>query len=120
MKREDIEQALKQFVGEIEQTPPAHSAIKIKGQRAYKKARKGEKFEMPKRKVTIYELDLIDYKFPEVSFRVRCSSGTYVRTLGQDIAKTLGTVGYLTKLRRTQIGDYGISEAKGIKNYEKE
>ncbi len=120
LKREDIEQALKQFVGEIEQTPPVHSAIKIKGQRAYKKARKGEKFEMPKRKVTIYELDLIDYKFPEVSFRVRCSSGTYVRTLGQDIAKTLGTVGYLTKLRRTQIGDYGISEAKGIKNYEKE
>lgn len=110
----EVQKALQKFIGEIEQAPPAHSAIKINGQRAYKKARKGEKFEIPKRKVQIYELELINYKYPLVRFRVKCSSGTYIRTLGMDIAEKLGTKGYLTELRRTKIGEYNIKDAKGL------
>jgi len=114
LKREEIEQTLKKFIGEIEQTPPAHSAIKIAGERAYKKARKGEDFEIPQRKVTIYELELIAYEHPLVKFRAKCSSGTYIRTLGQDIAESLSTKGYLTQLRRTKVGEYDIKHAKTI------
>ncbi|MDO8507091.1 MAG: tRNA pseudouridine(55) synthase TruB [bacterium] len=112
--KEEVEEALQKFIGEIEQTPPAHSAIKINGQRAYKKARKGEKFEIPKRNVTIHELDLTEYKYPFVKFRVKCSSGTYIRTLGVDIAEKLGTRGYLTELRRTKIGEHDIKDAKEL------
>ncbi len=115
-KREEISSILNKFIGEIEQTPPPHSAIKINGERAYKKARRGEQFEIPKRKITIYDLELIDCKYPFVKFRVKCSSGTYIRTLGQDIAKALGTEGYLTELRRTKIGDYAVSGAKKIED----
>jgi len=64
--------------------------------------------------VTIYELDLIEYKYPLVKFRVKCSSGTYIRTLGIDIAEKLGTKGYLTELRRTKIGEYDVKDAKKI------
>ncbi len=110
----DVLKVLGGFVGEIEQKPPVYSAIKINGQRAYKKARKGEEFEIPKRKVNIYALELINYKYPLVKFRVKCSSGTYIRTLGMDIAERLGTKGYLTELRRTKIGGYDIKDAKTI------
>lgn len=113
--KEAINSVLEKFIGEIEQRPPMHSAIKINGERAYKKARNGEKFEIPKRKVKIYELDLADYRYPLVKFRVKCSSGTYVRTLGMDIAEKLGTKGYLTELRRTKIGKYDIRDAKKVK-----
>jgi len=114
LKREEIEQTLKKFIGEIEQRPPIYSAIKIDGERAYKKARKGNDFEMPKRKVTIHALELVDYIYPLVSFRVKCSSGTYIRTLGMDIAESLGASGYLTQLRRTKVGEYDIKHAKTI------
>ena len=109
-----VQDTLKKFIGEIDQTPPAYSAIKIDGERAYKKARRGEEFEISRRKVTIYELDLIEYKYPLVKFRVKCSSGTYIRTLGIDIAEKLGTKGYLTELRRTKIGEYDVKDAKKI------
>lgn len=112
---EEVEGALQKFIGEIEQTPPAHSAIKINGERAYKKARRGEEVHIPKRKVEIYEMELLDYKYPLVQFRVKCSSGTYIRTLGADIAEKLGTKGYLTELRRTRIGEYDIESAEKIK-----
>lgn len=116
---EEVEEALQKFTCEIEQTPPAHSAIKINGERAYKKARKGEQFEIPKRKVTIYNLDLIDYEYPFVKFKVKCSSGTYVRTLGMDIAEELGTKGYLTELRRTKIGEHDVKDAREISSLTK-
>jgi len=115
ISKEDVENVLKKFVGEIEQTPPAHSAIKINGERAYKKARRGEDVKIPKRKVTIRALDLIEYEYPLVKFKVKCSSGTYIRTLGADIAEELGTKGYLAELRRTKIGKYDIKDAKKIK-----
>ncbi len=111
---EDVEKALIQFVGEITQVPPMHSAIKINGQRAYKLARAGKTVEMPSRQVTIYALDLIDYTYPDLTIRVHVSSGTYIRTLAEDIGKVLGTGAYCTQLRRTKIGDYVIDEAKYI------
>ncbi len=115
----EVEEVLKSFVGGIEQIPPAHSAIKINGERAYKKARKGQDFEMPKRRITIYSLDLISYKYPLVKFLVKCSSGTYIRTLGEDIAGSLGTKGYLTELRREKIGKYDIVNSRKIDEIDK-
>ncbi|RJO61555.1 tRNA pseudouridine(55) synthase TruB [candidate division WS5 bacterium] len=112
----EIRKVFEKFIGEIEQRPPAYSAIKIGGERAYKKARRGEEVEMPRRKVEIHEIELLEYRYPFVKFRIKCSSGTYIRTLGQDIAESLGTRGYLTELRRTKIGAYDIGDAQKISN----
>lgn len=110
ISREKIIKTLAQFVGEIEQTPPAFSAIKINGQRAYKLARAGKAVEIPKRKVTIYELELLDYTSPFLKIRTHVSSGTYIRTLAEDIGEALGCGAYTTELRRTKIADYDIAE----------
>ena len=107
-----ISSTLESFVGEIDQTPPKFSAIKINGQRAYKLARQGTDFELPSRKVKIYNIDILGYNYPKLTLRVHCSSGTYIRTLAEDIGKALGTGAYLTALRRTQIGDYDIKDAQ--------
>ena len=114
IKQNQIVQALKQFKGEIEQVPPAYSAIKIGGEPAYKKARRGEKFILPKRKVRIYEIKLLEWKPPFLKIRVVCSSGTYIRTLAEDIGKVLSTGAYLTKLLRTRVGSFNIAESKTI------
>ncbi|MBR2998658.1 tRNA pseudouridine(55) synthase TruB [Candidatus Saccharibacteria bacterium] len=110
-KRKDVEFILKKFIGEIEQTPPKFSAIKINGQRAYKLARKGQDFEIPSRKVTIYDIKILEYDYPMLKIRCHVSSGTYIRTLAEDIGKALGTGAYLTTLRRTKIGDYDVKHA---------
>lgn len=110
-KQGEIEEILGRFVGEIEQTPPVFSAIKINGQRAYKLARKGEAVEIPKRTVTIYSLELLDYKYPKVKIRTHVSSGTYIRSLASDIGLALNTGAYVTELRRTKVGKYLINEA---------
>lgn len=112
--REEVEMVLKQFTGEITQTPPAYSAIKINGQRAYKLARKGEAVEVPQRTVTVFSLDLINYTYPELQIRVHVSSGTYIRTLAEDIGKALGTGAYCTQLRRTKIAEYSVQDAQSI------
>ena len=103
---EQIEQIIPQFIGKITQTPPMYSAIHINGTRAYELARKGISVEIPKREITIYSLILKSYSkaSKKALFEVTCSKGTYVRTLGADIAKSLDTVGYLTSLRRTKNG----------------
>ncbi|KKK85381.1 hypothetical protein LCGC14_2773860, partial [marine sediment metagenome] len=93
---------------------PIYSAIKIKGEPAYKKARRGERVTMPKRVVHIYELELLEWKSPFLTIRVVCSSGTYIRTLGEDIGKVLGTGAYLTKLVRTRVGKFIIEESKRL------
>ena len=108
--REQIESVLKQFTGEIEQTPPAFSAIKVNGQRAYKLARAGKSVEIPTRKVTIYRLDIFDYSAPYLTICAHVSSGTYIRTLAEDIGKALGCGAYCTALRRTKIADYDIAK----------
>ncbi|RWZ78433.1 MAG: tRNA pseudouridine(55) synthase TruB [Candidatus Microsaccharimonas sossegonensis] len=111
---DEINDALRQFVGEIQQTPPIYSAIKINGQRAYKLARNGstaETIEMPVRTVTIYSLELVEYTYPDIKVRVHVSSGTYIRTLAEDIGKVLGTGAYCTELRRTNIADFRVGDA---------
>lgn len=106
-----VHEALNRFRGEIQQTPPIFSAIKINGQRAYKLARKGEEVEMPVRTVTVHELELIDYAYPELKIRAHVSSGTYIRTLAADIGQVLGTGAYCTQLRRTKINKWSVTDA---------
>lgn len=108
---DEISTVLPMFFGNITQIPPMYSAIKIDGKRAYDLARKGEQVEMPERIVRIYDLQFLGrVSESETKFRVSCSKGTYVRTLGADIAEKLGTFGYLTALRRTKCGKFGIED----------
>ena len=109
-----VEAALKQFTGEITQRPPMFSAIKINGRRAYDLARKGEVVEMPERQVTIFSLELLDYTYPEIKVRVHVSSGTYIRTLAEDIGKVLGTGAYCSELRRTKVAQWSVADATPI------
>lgn len=111
---DQVRDVLNTFVGTIEQTPPAFSAIKINGQRAYKLAREGKAVEMPSRIVTIHTLELLDYTYPNVVIRTHVSSGTYIRTLAEDIGKTLGTGAYCAQLRRTVIDRFSIDDAISI------
>ena len=114
---EEIDRILHTFIGEIEQTPPKYSAIKINGQRAYKMVRKGVDFEMPVRKVKIYNIDVLEYEYPRLVIRCQVSSGTYIRTLAEDIGMKLGVGSYLTALRRTRIGEYSVEKAKTLDDY---
>ena len=111
-----VEAILPKFTGLIKQTPPAYSAIKIDGKAAYKRARSGEKVEIPEREVTIYSLNLGSYEYPKLNVSTHVSSGTYIRTLAEDIGKSLGTGAYLSNLRRTTIGGYTIEQAKPLED----
>jgi tRNA pseudouridine55 synthase len=111
---EEARTALNKFIGEISQTPPSYSAIKINGVRAYKLARSGEKVEMPTRQVAIHDLKLLEYSYPELRISTHVGSGTYIRTLGEDIGKELGTGAYLEALRRTTVGKYDITDAQAL------
>lgn len=112
--KQAVEAALKQFTGEITQRPPMFSAIKINGRRAYDLARKGEVVEMPQRQVTIFSIELLNYTYPKIYIRVHVSSGTYIRTLAEDIGKVLKTGAYCSQLRRTKVGEWSISDAMPI------
>jgi len=111
---DELQKTLRQFTGEIMQTPPAFSAIKVNGQRAYKLARAGKEVKLEPRPVTIYEITDIEYKYPKVKFTTKVSSGTYIRSLVEDIGKQLGTGAYMSALRRTWVGRFGIEQAMGI------
>ncbi len=111
-----IEKALESLRGEIEQTPPIFSAIKIGGQRAYKLARAGKPVEMPKRKVVITRLELLDYAYPDVKIVCDVSSGTYVRSLAEDIGIALKTGAYTLSLRRTRVGRWIVADAISLDN----
>jgi len=115
--KSQILKTLNSFVGEQMQTPPAYSAIKIKGKPAYKLARKGVALKLEPRRVTIYELELIKYSYPLLFATCRVSSGTYIRALARDIGRKLGTGAYLKNLRRTKIGDYSVTDALELKKY---
>lgn len=110
----EVQAVLNTFIGKITQTPPRFSAIKINGERAYKLARKGADFEMPSREVEIYKIEILDYSYPLLKIRCHVSSGTYIRTLAEDIGNSLQTGAYLTALRRTKIGNYRIEDAKKV------
>lgn len=114
--REEIETALGAFRGEITQVPPSFSAIKVNGQRAYKLAHKGEIVKMPSRQVIIHSLELVDYGYPHLKIRTHVSSGTYIRTLAEDIGKALKTGAYCTQLRRTSIAEWSVAKAASLES----
>ncbi len=112
--RAAVEVAAAGMVGRIEQTPPAHSAIWVDGQRAYKRIRAGERFDMPKRTVEVYELKVLRYEYPELELEISCGSGTYVRTLGLDLAVAAGSTAVMTHLCRTAIGPFSLAESVSL------
>lgn len=112
---EEFEEALKGFIGEFEQKPPAYSAIKVKGRKAYELARKGEDVELEPRMIQVHELELLDWDPPEAVVDVQCSSGTYVRSLAHDLGEKLGCGATLTGLRRTKNGQFGLRDAVSLR-----
>ncbi len=113
----EVKTALQKFVGDIMQTPPVYSAIKINGQRAYDLARKGKAPKMQPRPAKIYSLQLTGYDYPFVQFTAEVSSGTYIRSLAEDIGKHLNTGAYMSDLRRTRVGNFSIDDALQIDDH---
>jgi tRNA pseudouridine55 synthase len=114
-----IWETTKQFVGEIDQKPPVFSAIKKDGIRLYEHARAGEEVEILSRKITIHEFEITRIVLPEVDFKVKCSKGTYIRSLAYDFGMALNSGGYLSALRRTKIGDYSVENGISPEKFEK-
>ena len=114
---EEIEKAMAKLTGEIEQVVPAFSAVKINGQRAYKLAREGKAVEMPRRKVKIYQISILEYNYPELKIVCEVSSGTYIRALAEEIGKLLKTGAYLTELRRLKIGNVRVEDAVRLEDW---
>jgi tRNA pseudouridine55 synthase len=108
---EIIKEAIKKFTGEIQQIPPAHSAIKIGGKRVYELARQGKEVKLEPRKVTIKEFDITSIALPIIAFRIVCTTGTYIRSIANDLGAELGCGGHLSSLRRTRIGAFEASKA---------
>lgn len=108
LKKEDFEVVLESFKGEINQVPPMFSALRFKGHRLYDLARRGIEVPREPRKIKIFELELLEFNLPKISFRVVCSKGTYIRKLSEDIGETLGCGAYQSKLRRTRVGEFKI------------
>ncbi|RVT98248.1 tRNA pseudouridine(55) synthase TruB [Mucilaginibacter limnophilus] len=111
---EQLHAATRQFTGDIQQYPPAHSAVKVEGERLYEKARRGEEVELRLRNVTITEFELTRVELPEVDFRVVCSKGTYIRSLVNDFGKALNNGAYLSRLRRTRSGNFKVEDAREV------
>ena len=107
----------KEFVGEIMQKPPIFSAVKKNGVRSYKLARKGEQVNLEKRKITIRDFKITEINFPELSFEVDCSKGTYIRSLVNDFGKALKSGAHLTELRRTKIGEFSVNDSLKIMDF---
>lgn len=109
--KDELISEMENFTGQIIQTPPMYSAIKINGTKMYDLARKGIEVERKTRNVTIYGLKLIDFDFPKATFKITCSKGTYIRTLIDDLGEALGSFAYVNKLTRSKVGDFVIEEA---------
>lgn len=110
-----ITQVLRQFTGEQMQVPPIYSAVKVDGQRAYKLARQGKSVTLEARPITVHELTLTKYQYPDVGFTARVSSGTYIRALVEDMGAALGTGAYMSGLCRTEVGDFRLADALSVK-----
>lgn len=109
-----VEETLKRFTGAIEQVPPAFSACKVDGKRAYKMARKGHEVELKPKTLVIDEIELLEFSPESITIRVVCSKGTYIRALARDIGEALGCGGHLTTLRRTRVGAVGIDRCMDV------
>lgn len=120
LTNEQIIAATERFKGNILQFPPQHSAIKKDGKRLYESARQGIVVEVEPRPVTIYEFNILSIELPIVHFKVRCSTGTYIRSLANDFGKALGVGGYMSSLRRTKIGDFDIKDAIQVTDFERD
>jgi len=120
LTKEKIKTVLPKFLGEIQQQPPVFSALKKDGKRLYEYARSGEEVEVAFRTVEISLFELTRIELPEIDFKVRCSKGTYIRSLAQDFGKVLDNGAYLSALRRTKIGDFSIKNAITMETFEKE
>lgn len=107
----ELEAMLPEFVGTIQQRPPAYAAVKIEGKRAYKLARRGEEVQLEPRPVNVHSLELVDYEYPELVLDIKCGSGTYVRAIGRDLAERLGTAAVMSALERIEIGGLNVSTA---------
>lgn len=118
ISKTDIYQKAEEFTGKIMQQPPVFSALKKDGRRLYDYARKGEKVDIPKREIEIFEFEISNIEIPKLEFKVSCSKGTYIRSLAHDFGKALHTGSYLSGLRRTKIGNYIISKALTIEYFE--
>lgn len=114
----DLLQATKKFTGNILQVPPIHSAIKQGGKRVYEMARRGEDVKLEPRPVTISDFDITKVDMPVITFKVVCSTGTYIRSLANDFGAALGCGGYLSSLRRTRIGNFSVDDAISIEEFE--
>ncbi len=112
-----LTETIANFVGDIQQIPPAHSAIHVNGERAYKLARQGKDVKLAARTVTIHAISVVSYEFPKLVIDVRCGSGTYIRSLARDIGEQLGVGGYCSKLTRTEIGVFQLSDAITIDEF---
>jgi tRNA pseudouridine55 synthase len=111
---EDIQSTIKKnFLGKIEQIPPRYSAKKIKGKKAYELAREGKEFKLEPKEIEVYEFKLLNYDYPRIRFEILCSTGTYIRTLINDLARILGTYATATELRRIEIGNYSVGDVDG-------
>lgn len=120
LSREKIQPILESFQGKTQQEIPSYSAVKYKGKRLYKSARKGEEVPQLFREITIYDIELLEVRERSIVIRVECGSGTYVRTLARDIARKLDSAGHLKSLVRTRIGDYSLKDAMTIEDLQKE
>ncbi len=122
LNKDNIEEKLQQFIGKQEQIPPIYSAIKVNGKKLYEYARKGQEVELKPRQIEIYSIQLvgINEKEKQISFKVKCSKGTYIRSLCEDISKKLGTVGYMKELNRLQVGEFYIKDAVTISEMKEE
>jgi len=117
--KEELEAATLPFTGEIQQVPPAHSAIKVGGQRVYELARQGKEVKLEPRKVTIKEFTLVKIDLPLIHFKVVCTTGTYIRSLANDFGEALGCGAYLSSLCRTRIGEFLVTDAQTIEDVRK-
>ena len=116
--KELVEDTLTKFWGEIQQIPPAYSAVKVDGKRAYEYARKGKEVELKPKTLVIDEIELLEYEMPVIKVRVVCSKGTYIRALARDIGEALNSGAHLTALRRTRIGDVTVNDCISIEQFQ--
>jgi tRNA pseudouridine55 synthase len=119
LAEDDIISAAKKFTGEIMQVPPAHSAIKVEGKRVYELARQGKEVKLEPRKINIKEFEIIKIELPIIQFKVVCTTGTYIRSLANDLGAALGCGAYLSSLCRTRIGDFLLQDAMTPEDFEK-
>lgn len=117
MTEEMVHEAVKTFIGDIQQVPPLYSAKKVDGKKAYELARKGSDLKLKANSITIHEYEITRLELPEVDFRIKCSKGTYIRSLAHDLGAALNNGGYLKALRRTAIGNYNVTDAKSVEDW---